>query len=487
MRTQSTATRLHPVELVSFVVALGYTAAVVVFVMSHCYFYGDDFSGFLFSRTEHFRAYLMYGIGGQVVPLARLLDAAFFAVAGLSYGAAVTALVLLHLVGIAYLYRTLSLLGRSPVNAVLTALYACYVYTWVPLGWWIAGIERMPFMALTAMATFHSVRHEQTGKRRHLVATSVFTVLALGFYSKAVLLPLCLVGLDVARVPLGELRARFRTFAVRWVTAAGLFAIMMLCWVLEHRAPGIPLRAPNHGVLYDFMKSGLVAYAHGAFALPMTATSHSTRAVVPVLWLLVIGYTCYRAPRAAIAWLVLFAMVFSNLLVIGLSNRVAMFGAKLAFEIRYYWELWFFSILLVGVVLKELPGTTAEARWVLSAPKGATQGAVGALLVSYALLAYRQFSTATLSESDPLTKSRAYVTTLSADLKRLNSPEAPLKLTDDYLPMYILGLDLTCVQQSQLLFLMKQRVMYSLPGKAEYRITPEGHVVPVDARARPAL
>src|SRR5215468_7458872 len=133
--------------------------------MRHCYFYGDDFSGFLLSYTEHFGAYLMYSVGGQVVPLARLLDAAFFEVAGLSYGAAVATLVLLHLVGIAYLYRTLALLGRSPLNAVLTALYACYVYTWVPLGWWIAGVERMPFMVLSAMATFHSVRHEQTGRR----------------------------------------------------------------------------------------------------------------------------------------------------------------------------------------------------------------------------------------------------------------------------------------------------------------------------------
>jgi hypothetical protein len=77
------------------------------------------------------------------------------------------------------------------------------------------------------------------------------------------------------------------------------------------------------------------------------------------------------------------------------------------------------------------------------------------------------------------------VATLSAELKRLNSSEAPLKLSDDYLPPYVVGLDFSFIRQSQLLFLMGQRVMYCLPGKADYRITPDGHIIPVDPRAHP--
>jgi hypothetical protein len=474
------------VELVSLLVALAYTAAVIVFVMRYCYFYGDDFSGFLLSRTDRLASYVIYPVGGQVVPLARLLNMAFFSVAGLSYGAAVITLLLLHLVGIVYLYRTLALLGRSPLNAVLTALYACYIYTWVQLGWWIAGLERMPFMALSAMAVFHSVRHEQAGRRSDLVAASILTVLALGFYSKAVLLPVALVGLDVARIPLQSLRARARFFAVRWITAAGVFVVMMLSWVLEHRGSGVPLGATSSTALSDFMKFGLLSYAHGAFVTYVGAESHSPRPAVGLLWLALVAYTCYRSPRAAVAWLILFGLVFSNLLVIGVSSRAVLFGPSLAFEIRYYWELWFFSILFVGVILKQLPATTPEARWVLSAPKGATQGIVAVLLVSYALLAYREFSTATLWQAAPFTKTRAFVATLREDLKRLNSPDAPLKLTDDNLPPYVFGLDLTATQQSQLLFLMKERVMYSLPGKADYRITPSGHIVRISEKARPA-
>jgi hypothetical protein len=485
VRTLASATRLELVELVSLLVGLGYTAAVVVFVARHCYFYGDDFSGFLLSRTEHFIAYLLFSVGGQVVPLARLLDAAFFRVAGLSYGAAVGTLVALHVVGTVYLYRTLSLLGRSPANAVLTALYACYIYTWVQLGWWIAGLERVPFMALSAMAVFHSVRHEQTGRRRELVAASVLDLLALGFYSKALLLPFCMVGLDVARIPFRELRARSRFFAVRWITAAGVFAVTLLFWLQEHAAAGVPIGGTTLKDLYQFVQLGLLSYAHSAFAVPLSPASYSPRAVVGVLWFLLVGYTCYRAPRAALAWLVLFALLFANLLVFGLSSRVAQFGTFMAFEVRYYWELWFFSVLFLGVVLKQLPATTREATWVLAAPKGAAQGLVAALLVSYAFLAYRGFSTTALSDSDPLPKTRAFVATLSAELKRLNSSEAPLKLSDDYLPPYVVGLDFSFIRQSQLLFLMGQRVMYCLPGKADYRITPDGHIIPVDPRAHP--
>lgn len=487
MRTLSSAKRLDFVELVSVLVALGYTAAVIVFVARHCYFYGDDFSGFLLSRTEHFFSYVMYPVGGQVVPLARVLNAAFFSVAGLSYAAAVGTLTALHLVGMVYLYRTLQALGSSRANVVLVALYACYIDTWVQLGWWIAGLERVPFMALSAMAIFHSVRHEQTERRRHLIAASVLDVLALGFYSKALLLPACMVGLDVARIPFGELRARRRLFAVRWLTATGVFALTLLCSLLEHHAAGMHAFGGTRATdLYYFMKLGIVSYAHSFFAVPMSAAAYSPKAVVAVLWITLVGYTCYRARRAWISWAVLFAFVVSNLLIIGLSNRVAVFGTFMAFEIRYYWELWFFTCLFLGVILKQLPRTTPEARWLLSAPRATTQGSVAALLVAYAVLAYRGFSTTALTDSDPLPKTRAFVSALAADLKRLNSHEAPLKLTDDYLPPYVVGFDFTFLRQSQLLFLMGERVMYCLPGKAEYRITQDGRIVPVLKKPRPA-
>ena len=485
MQVQGSATRRDPTELVSLAVALAYTAAVVVFVLRYCYFYGDDFSGFLISRTESFFSGVLYPVGGQVVPLARALNFVFFEVAGLSYGAAVTVLCVFHALGAYYLWRTLELFGRSVLNAVLVAVYACYIHTWVQLGWWVAGLERGPFVALSLVAVYHYVRHERTCRRRDLVIACASDLLALGFYGKALFLPLLMVGLDLARFPVSELRARAPLFATRWLTALGLFAAGVICSIVEYRVAvshGLPLAG---GALKDplrFIGLGLLAYTHAFFGVAMSEASHGVRPWVIALWVLLVGYTCARARRAMIAWAVLFTLVVANLAVIGLSTRVAVFGAKLAFEVRYYWELWFFTCLLAGIVLKQLPTTTPEAAFVARLPAAVPRVVTAALLVAYAAASYHAFSTTALSDADPMPRTRSYVRTLTADLERMNSPSARLKLADDFVPGYLIGLDFTFIRQSQLLFLIGQRVAYVLPEKAEYRIDQEGHILPIRAK-----
>ena len=176
--------RLTPIELASALVAAGYTGALVLFAKAHCYFYGDDYSGFLLTLTEPFARGLLEPVGGQVVPLARALNFAFFHVAGLSYDAALLLLSALHCVGMLYLYRALELSKRTPFNAVLVALYACFIYTWIQLGWWIAGLERVPFVACAAAALFHYLRYRKASAPRDLVVACACSVVALGFYSK---------------------------------------------------------------------------------------------------------------------------------------------------------------------------------------------------------------------------------------------------------------------------------------------------------------
>ena len=483
MRVQSG--RLAFLEIASLVVALAYTSLTVVFVIRHCYFYGDDFSGFLLAYTEHFWHSVMYPVGGQVVPLARVVNYTFIHVVRLRYWAAVATLCAFHAVGMVYLYRTLNAMRPSSLNAVLVALYACYVHTWVQLGWWIAGVERVPFVAFASMALYHYVRYGQTRARRDLIAVCVCDLAALGFYSKGLLVPLYMVGLDVARFPSSELRARFRTFVVPWLTAAGLLVAGGLGSVIEHHAAGTLASAlggsPTWKVL-AFTKLGLLSFAHSVFGVSMSADAHAPTAVIVALWLLLVGYTSYRAPRALIAWAVLFVLVLVNVVMIGVSNRVAVFGLVMAFEVRYYWELCFFSCLLVGVVLHQVPTTTREARWLRGMPRPATDALVAGLLTVYAAVSYRGFSTGALSALDAMPRTRAFMENLSADLRRLNSKESPVKLEDGFVPGYIVGLDFTFERSSQLLFLMGERIAYSLPGAAEYRVGEDGHLVRLQAK-----
>jgi hypothetical protein len=478
--------RLAFLEVASLGLAVVYSAATVVFVLSRGSFYGDDFSGFLVSRTEPFASGLFIPVGGQVVPMARLLDSVFFHVVGLRYGAAVATLCAFHLIGIVYLYRTLNLLRPSAANAVLIALYACYVHTWVQLGWWIAGLERVPFVAFASLALYHYVRYSETRARRHLAAVCVCDLLALGFYSKALLLPLCMVGLDVARFSASDLRARLRTFAGPWLVAAVLLVVGATCSVLEHRAAGTlatVLGGAPAGQVVEFTELGLVFFAHSLFGLSFGVAPHATWLLVALLWLSLVGYTSVRARRAWVAWLVLLALVLTNLVMIGVSSRVALFGPLLALEVRYYWELCFFSCVLLGVILHRVRKDTAEGEWVRRTP-GVAQGVVAAFCVLYAAVSYRQFSSSALPDSAAMWKSRKFMDTLSADMKRLNSREAPVKLADDNVPAYLIGMDLTFLRVSQLLFLMRERVAWVLPEKAEYRIAVDGHLVRISRRPR---
>jgi hypothetical protein len=467
--------RLAPLELASALVALAYTAALVAFAKAHCYFYGDDYSGFLLTVREPFWKGLLVPVGGQVVPLARGLNFAFFHVAGLRYDAALALLCTLHGVGMLYLYRTLELSKRTPLNAALVALYACFVYTWVQLGWWIAGLERVPFVACAAAALFHYVRYREASAVKDLATASACCLVALGFYSKALLVPLCFVAVDLARGAANQHGTTFRRNLFPWAVAAGLFAALLAISLLLHRAAGMLGHAFDNasfsGVL-SFVGWGLAFFGSALLGLSLDFHSGTRIVLVITTWLLLIGYSVYRARRVMVGWCVLFVLLVVNLALIGISNRVGVFGALMAFEFRYYWELCFFTFVILGYIAHQLPGHFSQA-----APARAVLG--GALLAVYGVVSYRTFEATAFSFSDALPRTRRFMTNLRADLTRLEATaSAPYELADGDLPAYVSGFDLTFRKHSQLLALMGAPVEFPPAEEAHLRITDDGRIVP---------
>jgi hypothetical protein len=473
----------HRVEIIAMIVAFGYTAALVAFAMNRCCFYGDDFSNFLVLRNETFWRGLLASVGGQVVPLARTVNDVFYVLFGLNYPAALAVLCAFHGVGLLYLYRTLNLSKRTPLNAVLVALYACYVYTWVVLGWWIAGVERVPFVAFSCIALYHFLRYRGTGARRDLVIAAVADLVALGFYVKALLLPLVLVAADLTRLEKGELREAPRSVnRSLWGVAGALTLLGAACVVAEHRAGGVLTDVVGKASLtqpLQFVQIAFVLYAHSLLAVALDWHAYAIVWWVAPFWGALIAYTLYRAPRTWVGWSALAVLAFLNFAMIAASNRVSTFGALMAFEIRYYWELCFFTMTLLGFVLHKLPGTSPEARWAKTAPQRALLGVLGAAaLAGYAALSYRSFSATAFNGSDGIPRTRAFMDNLRGDLRRLASEtNGPIRLVDGALPDYINGLDLTFRRQSQLLSLMREPVTFQREENADYAITADGHVI----------
>jgi hypothetical protein len=476
--------RLAPIELASALVAVAYTTALVVFAKSHCYFYGDDYSGFSLALTEPFAKGLLTPVGGQVVPLARALNFAFFQVVGLSYDAALALLCALHCVGMFYVYRALELSKRTPFNAVLVALYACFVYTWVQLGWWIAGLERVPFVACGAAAVFHYLRYRQAGARRDLVIACVCSVVALGFYSKGLLIPLCFIGVDLARGGANEPGGgAFRRHLVPWSVALSLFAVELALSLFLHRAAGVldhAFDSANLSGIFLFVRLGLAFFASALFGLALDVHAGGKVVVVAVAWLLLMAYTVYRAPRVALGWTVLVALVLLNLSLIGVSNRVGVFGALMAFEVRYYWELCFFTFVILGLIAHQIPSPLGDAAPAGGSVRRALPALGGLLLVAYGVVSYRSFAATAFSFSDALPRTRGFMTNLGADLARLEATgPGPYEFADGDLPAYVIGFDLTFRKHSQLLALMGARVEFPPAEEAALRITDQGTIVPV--------
>jgi hypothetical protein len=468
--------RVAPIEFASALVVAGYTVALVAFAKSNCYFYGDDYSGFALALTEPFAKGLLVPVGGQVVPLARALNFAFFHVAGLSYDAALLLLSALHCVGMLYIYRALELSKRTPFNAVLVALYACFVYTWIQLGWWIAGLERVPFVACAAAALFYYLRYRTADARRDLVVACACSLVALGFYSKGLLIPLCFVGVDLAREP----RGTFRRNLVPWSVAAALFVVEVAISLSLHRAAGILDHAfdnANFAGISMFVRLGVGFYASALFGLALDV--HGDARVVPVAlaWLGLIAYTIYRNPHVVVAWCVLVALVVLNLLLIAVSNRVGVFGAVMAFEGRYYWELCFFTFVIFGLIVHQVPPPLGDAASIPSPVRRGLPALGGVLLVAYAVVSYRSFSTTAFSLSDALPRTRRFMANLGADLARLDTAGSH-PLVDGDLPLYVIGFDLTFRKHSQLLALMGAHVEFAPAEDAELRITESGRIVP---------
>jgi hypothetical protein len=475
--------RPRPFAVLAAVVAVGYTAAIVVFVLRHWYFFGDDYSAFLHALRKPLSADVLASMGGQFVPLAKALNWAFFRLFGLDYGAAVAVLVVCHLVGIGYLYATFALSKQTPLNAALVALYAAYVFTWIELGWWIAGLERVPFVMCATAAIYHYLRYVDTRNTRHLVAVVVANAAALGFYGKGVFVPLYMVAVDLARLPAARLRLRFERGALQpWLVAGALFVANCACLFAGARMASDARGALGRQSAHDFFLYVALAgnvFAHSLLGLVLTLRPHEPKLAVAVFFLFVVGFTIRRVPRAWLAWLLWFALILANIVLIGVANRAGALGPLLAFENRYYWELVFFTVLFVGMIFHRLPRAAPEVVWASKGRRSAVLAAAGAvLLVAYSVVSYGGATKTASAISRDLPKSRAYVETLRADIAALESKrDGSVRIVDGELPVYLTGVDLSFRSQSDLVALFRdRRIAFRPTNRAEYEIDPDGHL-----------
>lgn len=492
------------------VIAVVFTGSVLWFAWSTSSYYGDDFSTCRLGATRSIGEMLFASLGSQIVPLHRAVALALCHLAPMRFEVALAVLLALHVVAVVFLYRSLELLGHSQLNVLLAALYATHPFLGLNFSWFSSGLTRLGYLAFGLATIYYFASYALEGGRYKVGLAVAGSVASVGFYTKGVVVPLyCAAFLATATCVSERRLPRARRLATG--ALLGGLCCLSVVWLVAQRAfqdpvakrmtlePLYQLRFQLDAwtiflhTLFDVVLFGTLRFAEeGVYAnrVDLAAAPNAMLALILPIVLLVVGYSIWRVRATAVAWLLGALLVSLNLLIVGLSNRGLVLGASLPFEYRHYYELCFLVVLFWGAALLRLRREAPPLVWLSRPPRRLYVAALCTVgLSAYAYGARDAYATTTESqESHRLTrKTRRYMRNLREDLSELGLdpgvvPRPPVVFVDEYMPQFMRGLDLDFLRVSQLFEVMNIRAKFAGRRRADYEVTADGHVVPVDRR-----
>ena len=254
-----------------------------------------------------------------------------------------------HLGAMFFLYRILDDLVPGYQNLILLFFYATNSYFASVLIWWSAGLHRFPYILLSLACMFYFLQYSKEKKGFYLCISIALFIVALGFYSKAVLIPVYLVCICICQQlisPVENFR-RYLLIALGWVVVA----LFYTAWLLFLRETG---QAPVSFDTELIFEAWLLGMSVSAQALLPAAQLLGNNWLVISVWLLVMLITSWRRPKVLIFWMLGVFCVALNVLVIAVSSRIEFFPAITAMVPRYHFEVVFLQVLFLGLILNAI-------------------------------------------------------------------------------------------------------------------------------------
>lgn len=470
--------RLKRVGVVALSIALLQNIALCVFAWRFSYFVGDDYNTFWHLLQDGFAKALWIPLGGQVVPLHRAVNFLLYRLAPMNFAVAVAVLAAFHALGVWYLLRFLKLVWPGGAQPVLVVLYAVSPFLLLHFVWLSSGMTRLPYIACALGAMFHYLRSER-GLKRDLFATVALGLVALGFYSKGILIPLYCVGADVAwRVARGAppLSRDWR----RWIALMVLVAVAVAYVLWVRSRLDASTRAVNADLAFQlhFQQWCWTLFGHGFFGVVLEFGNYNPSWLVAALWACVFWYTLFRSRRAALAWVIGAVLLAANFALIGLSSRTLTYGGLMAFEYRHYFELSLVAVCFLGIAFGAVPVTAREPeaarfRWL-------RVGLVAVALGISAGLATRGGVSIVREHYGELAEVRRFMRNLVGDLSRIERSGPPFpSIAEGAFPRYVDRIDLEFWKYSQLLEVLGYPGAVVRSRRAQRRVDDAGHVVSV--------
>jgi hypothetical protein len=384
---------------------------------------------------------------GHLMPAGRLL--AWLAVQGEPYDytwAVVELGVLTGATGVAMLHLLVTLFGRRPGVLVPLTYFMFSPFVIPSTLWWSVGINHLPALSATCMATAALVRHLRTGDRRTLVSMLAWLVVGLLFAELTALaaIPMALIGLGYfAKGTLGQridgLWAQHRDAVV---SLAGLgLAYLAIYWTAAWgTAPVSAAIDWSRFITNASLLTAPVAAVGGPGAWHVAWAAQLEEAPGPVLRLVsyvilvvVVSASTLTRDRAARAWLLPLAQLAVCTALVA-KTRVLL-GPGIALDPRFFTPLALGIALALGLAFLPVVDAveTVERRrphWLADRPVWvalALAGFVTASLHSAATYPLRH-----LGSDDPESFYAALRTSL-------DEHDAPVDLVNATVPTFVLG------------------------------------------------
>jgi len=462
----------------AFAGAAVFAAAAVCFAKRNSHFLTDDFAGFYLVATQPFLKVLSTPIDVHFVPLHRLVTQLIYSIAPLDFGVALSVLVFFHGIAVVTLYATLRQLKESPVNAVLVFFYATNVYLGVLFLWWTSGLHRLPYIAFAIATVYHYVKYRRGRSRKSLLFAAACFAAALGFYSKAVLIPATLLGVEVCLLrgtPRRQLAGNLLVISA-FLAAAVLYAVFTRA-VIDSAFTQIHVDA---GFLLDFERRSFAILSEGVFGVVYQGSAKLLNAVLFGFWVLFIAYTVARQPKNATAWIAGIALVAANVAVIAISHRTERFGLSIANSYRYYFELMYLVVLFAGIALHNLPprawppSFAGNPRW-----RPAWVALACCLLAAMASMSFLRFaSLLELPRYRRHLQAKEFVENLTAGLDELRADRRDdFAFIDGLAPAFLTGKTAAHIRRySDFLKVFEFDARFGTAAPRLYRITETGEV-----------
>lgn len=455
-----------------------FTVLLALFVRTNSYYIDDDYDHFIQAARLPLWQMISTPIDVHYAPLHKLFSVLISHMAPLNFDVALLVMLGFHGLSIGLLYKILRSFSNSPVNLLIVFLYGCNPFVLYPLMWWSSGMHRFPYVFLCLACLYFYINYRRSQSRLHLASCCLAFFLAFGFYSKAILIPVYILGLELCLSGKDGIRHFFRRFLPGGIMF--LLSMAYVFWYL-HFAPVMQQgQTPSIASVCEIVLLNFKVMA-GVLTFHQYDAPSSGFNISLVFVILVGGfYSFAKDRRSLLVWLVLFSCIFANFAMVAASGRGQMFGGFLAFALRYYFEEMFLVAVFGGLLFAVMRPSSGlniasvhKQHWLSFFIIGFYVCSLGWLARSNYVVVYEKSHIATVH----------YMQRLMASLDRLPT-DRPLLLEEASFPGYVYGSFINArMPMGDVLPLRYPRLVMVPRSQADYGVDESGGVVALHADA----